>query len=431
MSVTETETPALPEVEEGRLVQNFMRECGRVDPIFLEAEGYIAEWVQPDRAGGNWWAPMERRRLRHKLHITEAGALVVDWNRPRERVELGRFVGSRRELGTGGALLLNGDGLREGQQQALQTRVRDRAQRVFGVLGTLVIPYRALASAGIDLDSIRPIHISGERNEPRNYDVARIPNVRVNGTQYSRVFGARAPIRGRESDPITHEGRRYRVRCYTPGNHLRERYQVQVEFQPENGRLQWWPVRERDGSWQVSAAVHRLGASVFLAETSDGRHRFISAFDEVDRGMYYLAQLPDDAEVTNYESALAALAPPIVHEARKQGREVYRQGDIFFVETNLSRRDIVERASTVTRRTEVMRGDTPIPRSRRRGRLMIYGTGHTATVVAKMRDGAEFVTGTAHHDPGLETRGRRREHRDIQLGNKWFLCVRNTVPRQS
>jgi hypothetical protein len=91
---------------------------------------------------------------------------------------------------------------------------------------------------------------------------------------------------------------------------------------------------------------------VFSAEGWDGRrHRFISAFDQLEPDpLYYLAQLPDKGEVKSYQDAIDILAPPMVHHARKNGKRVERQGDVFAIETDLHTRHIYSRAVTRVRR---------------------------------------------------------------------------------
>ena len=68
------------------------------------------------------------------------------------------------------------------------------------------------------------------------------------------------------------------------------------------------------------------------------------------------------------------------------------------------------------------------PRARRA--LMIHNTGHTADEVVVKRGGVTYIKGSMYHDPSLETDGRQPDHvaRALEEG-KWYLAVRNTVPR--
>lgn len=230
-----------------------------------------------------------------------------------------------------------------------------------------------------------------------------------------------------------------------------------------------WP--EPDGKFYTENTVHHLGACLFSAVGEDGkRHKYLSAFDEEEAAgaMYYLAQLPDGSGASTYDEAIHALAPPIVHEARKQGRTVRRQGDVFAIETNLTDDDVYAMARTRVRRNVALFGHNPEtgtvhqvdmtqaptilpgevsqthecpcchgirfkvgwgPKAHRA--LMIYNTGHTATEVVKTKTGMVYIKGTMYHDPWIEEEGRRREHRNVELAaDKWHIAVRNTVPRR-
>lgn len=264
-----------------------------------------------------------------------------------------------------------------------------------------------------------------------------------------------------------------------------ERQRLQPD--PNNGGFAVWvDSAERELAKVRSEEVgyltreHHLGANLFSAVSADGkRHRFLSAFDaEEVRRLYFLAQLPNNSKAKTYDEALHALAPPIVHAAREQKRRVWRQGDVFAIETSLTDEDIYARARTRTRRQVVFgslqqairnllntrsrvmldeiapaegevreRVDCPCGCGHQRitgggpkaqAALSIYRTGHTATEVVVARNGATYVRGVMHHDPQLETPGRQAEHEDVNLFDEsdhekrpWCLTVRNTVPRRS
>jgi hypothetical protein len=190
--------------------------------------------------------------------------------------------------------------------------------------------------------------------------------------------------------------------------------------------------------------------------------------------MYFLAQLPDQAKtmVSSYSEALHALAPPLVHQARENGIPVYRQGDVFAIETDLTDEQVYANCRTRVRRDivlartdqgllfRVFSGNAELPEPaegevaervpcelchqhrRRIGNgpkaqraLSIYRTGHTATEVVVADNGTTYVRGTMHHDPFIEERGRTREHQDVMLHQpeqkaKWCVALRNTVPRR-
>ena len=79
--------------------------------------------------------------------------------------------------------------------------------------------------------------------------------------------------------------------------------------------------------------------------------------------------------------------------------------------------------------------DTARARSDRekvRAHLAVYGTAHTATEVARVGS-AVYVRGTVRHAVDLEPgRAGGPDHRPIVLtAERWYLAVRNTVPRQN
>ena len=77
---------------------------------------------------------------------------------------------------------------------------------------------------------------------------------------------------------------------------------------------------------------HTLGGSVF---EFNGRY-FISGIDDtgVNNNLYFLTELT--RPVNSFDDAIAALKPEIVTEAEKNGIEVKRQGEWFFVKTDLN-----------------------------------------------------------------------------------------------
>lgn len=71
--------------------------------------------------------------------------------------------------------------------------------------------------------------------------------------------------------------------------------------------------------------------------------------------------------------------------------------------------------------------------ARARDLLTVHGTAHTATEVARGPGGTVYVRGMMRHEPALIGENRARDHVAVRLGDgsKWYLAVRNTVPRAS
>lgn len=63
--------------------------------------------------------------------------------------------------------------------------------------------------------------------------------------------------------------------------------------------------------------------------------------------------------------------------------------------------------------------------------LAVHGTGHTATEVAVCKRGVTYVRGIVRHVPEIAGERRTGDHAPVKLdGARWYLAIRNTVPRQ-
>lgn len=412
----------------------------------------------------------------HVMHIRIVGKTLMLFD-GENSVELARFIGHRKDLYTvrrsrrtrelSCAVLLNGDGFDNRTHQTIQAIVRERVHlmREFGILRTMIVPHMALRAAQINIDTMRCVEVTRDGTEaidvpihpPTQGDALLTRNryyedhihplldrIRENNERYGYPDG-------RWKD-FEYMGRKWRYMatgsvCALESDEESFRGLTdnwQIWHQPENGVMTWCPVVLNESSktgWVIRTNVHRLGSCVFTAEGPDGqRHRYLSSFDMNEpQPLYFLAQLPDQGKATTYREALDVLAPPIVHEARRDGRIVYRQGDVFFVETKLTDAELKKQrakiAEGVTKRRQYVtnangkrtRPVVEMPVTERN----IYGTGHIATNVARMRNGVTLAKGTAEHYPAFTEPGRQPEHRPILLEpvQSWFLCCRNTVPR--
>lgn len=416
-------------ITEGTLVRSYLLEFGRSEPLFFGRESSTAN-------AGNWRGFMVREDA--LLRIDDDHRLVVSLLETADaetRLEtvMAQPLGRRGQEGFG--LLLNGDGFNGGMTQ-LQTRIRSRAQRALGMSRCGVVPFASLEAASLDLDSIELIHVSGDRNVQRFTIIAtEIPQ---------ELLDQEAVLRRttRRTNPWQW------VTIWSNGKFAFQIMTRNTDRHEPSFRY-YSPIHETEivhngTGWGFNTNVHRLGASIFSGVGPDGlRHRYISAFDEQDTGLYYLAQLPDQGKVRNYQHAIDLLAPPVVHRAREEGKLVMRQGDVFAIETSLSEKDLLERGATITKRTDLIHApngnhsrrfdpelndwEKDVPEERLQD-IMVYETGHTATRIAKLPNGVTFGTGTMYHDPFLDEDGREREHTNVRLGPAYYLFTRNTVP---
>jgi hypothetical protein len=331
-------------------------------------------------------------------------------------------------------VLLNGDGFEDRLLQNVQAQLRARVQNSFPRVDMrMVIPYAAMNAARLDPSTIEPIHVSTDR-QVSNRVVVPKPSEALMAA--NRISGKNVTGTGQE---FLWRGRLYRFRSWSWQPHQALEIMHQPDFAP---MAAWHQIEDlSQETYLVVERMHRLGESVFWAVDGNGeRHRWLSGFDQLENpAMYFLAQLPDKGGVRYITHAIRLLAPPIVHKARKEGRRVFRQGDIFAVETDMTSDDLRDHRAYY--RAELFGtgngGLSPFASTdagyRLRQKLMIYGTGHTATEVIPTPRGT-FVRGTMFHDPILENirANRPPEHRQVEMdSNAWFLAVRNTVPRLS
>lgn len=332
----------------------------------------------------------------------------------------------------------------------------------------LLVPFAAVESANIDFQSIRPIEVLADLNENRTMD---LPDVRVmlkrawldeRVEKHGWELFRDNPSRNLSTYEGSWQSKRWRVTLYDQSiavNDSNRIDRVTVWERPEHGIFGWQQVRNYvtpTPTWV--ARIHRMGASLFSAAVDGHRYKFVSAFDQNEpRPLYFLATLPRGSAAKTVDEAIMALAPPIVHAAWENNVHVERQGDVFAVATDLTDEQVYDGAVSRVRRSVAlqvpqanMQLEPPAggevrekhncphcgeftwmgfgPRAKRS--LMIHGTGHTADEVVKKPGGVTYVKGALHHDPQLETEGRRPDHvaRALEEG-RWYLAVRNTVPR--
>lgn len=161
---------------------------------------------------------------------------------------------------------------------------------------------------------------------------------------------------------------------------------------------------------------------------------FLSAFDENEsRPSYFFCELPPRVRPTTVAEAFETLKPQSVKLAEELGREVQRQGDIYWIPMpDLDLRTLKEQGGRHIRRKIVVtdEGDRWGRPARRMGWAdgadpSVLSTNHTAT--EQVRVGRlTYARGTLRHEPS----GRRPDHARIRLGDgkTWGLVVKNTVP---
>lgn len=167
---------------------------------------------------------------------------------------------------------------------------------------------------------------------------------------------------------------------------------------------------------QAPRIVHRRGfEAVFTIADQDTTKYYLSGYDEQETPpLYFLCRLPNP--VATVDEARESLKPESIQIALESGAAVRRQGDLFFISTDLDDADVRTATNNI-----VIGGADAIKR-------MLYGTAHYADSVAHLPSGVMLAKGTVHHWPRLVGQHRDPDHSDLVLPDGWWMVARNTVP---
>jgi hypothetical protein len=329
--------------------------------------------------------------------------------------------------------------------------VRNEASRTG--LPVAVIPFSALDSAGIERDSIELIEVRPDTHWEEDIECRTWSEL----PKYQQYRGTYVdPESGKEAQIPSGLGWREAQEWYARHEHR------QVPVEPdEDGVYRYTVYRHRLGDCLFKARYRERGADVSVKEAL-----FLSSFDyQESRPLYFLAQLPDDLEEipTTVEQAFECLKPVSVQKADLIDLPYCRQGDIFAIESTLTRRDLKAMGARFAKRssggfdTWVKKNHTPDDAERirqgafagygtenyefylvqwrrfidetdrNRKEAQLLGTNHVATEAAILPDGSVYARGCLYHEPGtwrLPDHARRR----MGDGKTWHLIEKNTVP---
>jgi hypothetical protein len=130
---------------------------------------------------------------------------------------------------------------------------------------------------------------------------------------------------------------------------------------------------------------------------------FLSGIDRSEwRESFFFCELPPGAQPATVAEAYEALKPESVKEAERLGLKVRRQGDIFAIETPTFTPDQLYVQELV----------------------QLLDTNHVADEAVLVGNTSLYARGRMRHRPS----GRRPDHRTLNLGKRWHLIVKNTVP---
>jgi len=191
-----------------------------------------------------------------------------------------------------------------------------------------------------------------------------------------------------------------------------------------------WPddpePRRVKGSF-TSTTCRTCGGSRWTAVNRRRWAYFLSAFDQNEaRPSYFFCELPPKVKPTTVNEALEMLKPGSVRLAEELGREVERQGDIFWIPMpELDTRDLKNQGRYTRRKVESEIVRWGGNQKTFEGDPFVLSTNHTVT--EQVRVGRlTYGRGVLRHEPDR----RRPDHARIRLGDgkTWGLIVKNTVP---
>jgi hypothetical protein len=293
-----------------------------------------------------------------------------------------------------------------------------------------IVPFSVVREAGLDMDSITPVHVLPERWVTEEHTAASLSQV----PEYERKRQVWKDAAGQVITPpraTTGIPGAERVQAGWPdqegGWYIQERSvidgwrKVAVEGPAYDGQLDraYEAITPAaDGLYHYTTERHWLGKSVFRASygTWDRKHGarrptryFLSAFDTAEPApAYFLAEMPAGVRPKTVDEAREALKPVTVADAEIDGLAVVRQGDIFAIPTAYTARELKAGEAYTT----------PFGN-------YVLGTNHTATQVIVTPAGT-FARGILRHRPIR----RRPDHVNVPLGDRktWHRLIKNTVP---
>lgn len=292
-------------------------------------------------------------------------------------------------------------------------------------LPSIILPYSALAGAGVIDGSIRPIHIRADRTQTFHHDQAETPTGDIvkeyKGTreeeyedeEYVNEYDDNGLFKSFKKDADGHAIKQTVTKTRTVS--IMEPNPERRYLNPRTHNVAEWD--EVDEVWRWTTTRHWLGDSLIYARIRGrrGQVKLLSSFDyQESGGLYFLCELPHRCPADTVEDAIEALKPESVKMAEEAGLTCTRQGDIFSIPTDLTTREVKRL--------------TPWGKGRIVRRPHVLGTNHTATNVMFATKDRVYARGTMYHDPE-GWRGPDHARRRIGDGKTWHLLVRNTVPR--
>lgn len=273
--------------------------------------------------------------------------------------------------------VLNGDIWRNGGGPSRTASHQDIARRAVADTGvaSLVLPFSALDGAGVDIDSIRPLDVQADTWTVETVTVAHLDDVprwmRHEGSGALNSGTYRRTAAGYEWDENRH---RLGEALFTAVRDVREprRPARPCETERDTARDTVTLVRADGDDYCADSETRRheagpsgacvtCGEPLFADTVWHRRARYLSSFDYHEAPpLYFLCEVPRTGHPT-VAGAIDSLAPRAVHAARLNGRDVRRQGDVFFIGTDQTTESLEQRGAVFGRLTQWTRDAKPRP----------------------------------------------------------------------
>lgn len=136
----------------------------------------------------------------------------------------------------------------------------------------------------------------------------------------------------------------------------------------------------------------------------------------LDEGSYFISKLPSAAH--NIDDSFNLLKPQAVKDAEGQGREVVRQGEWFFIPTDLDDQRMAEKMEWSKTKLHATAKTKELPRDHR------FSNRHVVKHFVAP-DGKTYCKGRVFHRDSDYNR-LTGQHKTINLGDKWYEAHHNT-----
>lgn len=378
-------------------------------------ERTIRDWVSLMAKGST---PTGRVRTYANGRVSTGGRECYSYGR---HFPLARYV--PRNGAHGPLFVINGD--RWNGPMSRTNDHQDAVRRAIAASGvpSIIIPFSALGGAGINPDTIRPLHVRPDEQWTETIERRTLAELPL----HRRTYSVQVPRESRSLTDVPEHMRKewryangrseYREKDRDPDGFYRWTVSERRQTEPDpDGIYRWQETRHRmgdslftavreqtfvrdaapfesetdgrtvtvrlasfhDSHWRQycesanedgnsiheagpSGACIRCGRPLRATVTWRRRARYLSSFDTNENPpLYFLCEVSRNGHPT-VEGAIDSLAPRAVHAALLNGTEVRRQGDIFLIDTPLTDSDLAARGATFARLTQWTRDAKPRP----------------------------------------------------------------------